>query len=116
MSNKLGVEVTSFWCAPHTSTKIDTLKLDSNTVENTYVLNLYERNIQVKNLSAKMAPILIEVIHSSLPAGVKLSIHQHDHEQHHLSRYIIDTRLEALHKQLEEVKKTELPDIAVPKK
>ncbi len=96
--------MSSFWCSPHLASRYDVLKRESNVSETNYCLDLFERNLQIENLSAKMAQILIEVIYSSLPAGVKLSIHEHDYKSHEESRYIPDLQLAAFKAELEELK------------
>ncbi len=96
--------MSSFWCSPHLASKYDILKRESNVSETNYCLDLFERNLQIENLSAKMAPILIEIINSSLPAGVRLSIHEHDYKTHEESRYIPDLQLAAFKAELEELK------------
>lgn len=104
LMNKLGVKVVSFWCSPHMASKYDNLKRESDVSETTYYLDLFERNIQIENLSAKMTPLLIEIIYSSLPAGVRLSVHEHDYWIHEESRYIPDLQLAAFKAEFEELK------------
>lgn len=58
------------------------------------------------NLAAYSAPLFFEVILSSLPAGVKVSIHPHE-EQHNEIRYIPDFELMALKSQLKEMLEAE---------
>ena len=93
LSNKLGLKVTKYWCAPNTTSKIETLKNESNVVDSTYQLNLYERNVQIQNISGRLASILVDIVSRSLPVGVELSIHEHDKQMHEISRYIPDLQL-----------------------
>lgn len=82
-----------YWCSPNSTTKIETLQHESSVVHNTYQLNFYERNIQFENISSKVISLLIDVVQRSLPAGVYLSIHQHEHDLHEKTRYITDHEL-----------------------
>lgn len=100
LSNRLGLVVVKYWCAPNTTTKIETLQHESNVVQYEYELNLYERNIQIEKISSRIMSLLVEVVHRSLPAGVQLSIHEHDHELHEKTRYITDYELLQYKKEL----------------
>lgn len=57
---------------------------------------------QISNLAVYSAPLFFEVIQSSLPIGVNVSIHPHE-EQHNEIRYIPDFELMALKNQLKEL-------------
>lgn len=89
-----------YWCAPHTSKKLETLKHESIVIESTYELNLYERNVQIENISARLTSLLVEIVQRSLPVGVFLSIHEHDDELHEVSRYIPDHDLKEYQSEL----------------
>ncbi|KAF7495891.1 39S ribosomal protein L48 [Sarcoptes scabiei] len=93
LSNRVGLSVTKFWCVSNQTFKIETLENESSVVDQTYELNLYERNLQIENISSKVMSLLVESLHRSLPAGIFLSIHQHDHESHEKNRYIPDLEL-----------------------
>jgi len=98
------------------ASKYDNLKRESDVSEATYYLDTFERNLQVENLSAKMAPIFIEIVYSSLPAGVKLSIHEHDYLAHEESRYIPDLQLAAFKAELEELKGSQPEEVETKSK
>lgn len=100
LSNRLGLVVVKYWCAPNTTKKIETLQHESSVVQHEYELNLYERNIQIEKVSSRIMSLLVEVVHRSLPAGVQLSIHEHNHELHEKTRYITDHELLQYKKEL----------------
>ena len=104
LSNKLGVNVVKFWASPQTSLKYELLKPESEVTESQFVLNVYERNLQIENISAKITPILLELLQSSAPAGVTLSVHPHDPLLHEESRYIPDLQLAQFKAELQEIK------------
>lgn len=91
-----------------TSSRVEIFKHESAAVDKFYELNEYERNIQLANISAQVIPIVIEAVESSLPAGVKLSIHEHDELAHEESRFIPDLQLKALKKRLEELSSSDI--------
>lgn len=103
IASLLGTRVSEVWATPLESASISTYKPQSTNIEENYKLNTYERNVQVKDLHGIMAPIFFEAIQSVLGPGVRLSIHQHTPE-HEEVRYIPDLELEALQKQLDEIK------------
>jgi len=102
--NKLGVNVVQYWCSPLQSIRYDSLRPQSDVTDSQFMLNMYERNVQIENLSAKMAPILLEIVLSSLPAGVQMSAHEHNPSLHEESRYIPDLQLAAFKTELQEIK------------
>lgn len=93
LSDKLGLNVTKYWCAPYTSARFENLAPESHVVSTTNELHLYERNVQISDISGRLTSLLVEAVHRSLPAGVELSIHQHSHELHEKTRYITDFEL-----------------------
>lgn len=93
LSNKLGLNVKKYWCAPYTSVRFENLAPKSNVVSTTNELNLYERNVQITDISGRLVSLLVEIVHRSLPAGVELSIHKHSDELHEKTRYITDFEL-----------------------
>ena len=117
--NKLGVNVSNYWCAPNTTEKIETLKHESNVLESTYDLNLYERNVQIENLSSRLVSILVDLVGRSLPVGVQVSIHEHDEKVHETSRYIPNHDLAEFKRELAMLRSNKIDDIGVeepPKK
>ncbi|CAM1328577.1 MRPL48 (predicted) [Pycnogonum litorale] len=101
---KMDLEVESFWATPKQSLSVKLMKPNSNIVKQTYDLSLYERNIQLVNLPSTKVPVLINVIESLLPPGVKLTIHEHQPE--HLEiRYLPDLMLEELEEELQNIGK-----------
>jgi len=102
--NKLGVNVVKYWCSPLQSLRHDSLRPESEVTDSQFTINIYERSLQIENLSAKMAPVLLEIVLSSLPAGVHMSTEEHDPLVHEESRYIPDLQLAAFKAELEELK------------
>lgn len=98
----MDIDVVDAWATPHQAWKITNLERGTKKVHSEYTLNAYERNIQVSNLAIYSAPLFFEVIQSSLPVGVSVSIHPHE-EQHSEIRYIPDFELLALKSQLKEL-------------
>ncbi|XP_054153860.1 probable 28S ribosomal protein S10, mitochondrial [Oppia nitens] len=109
--NKLGVNVVKYWCSPHQSIKYESLKPQSEVSESQFTLNLYERNVQIEHLSAKMAPLLLEILYSSAPVGVQLNVHPHHHILHEENRFIPDLQLAAFKAELKELKGSQESDI-----
>ncbi|CAL1293258.1 unnamed protein product [Larinioides sclopetarius] len=95
-------EVKDAWATPHQSWKVTNHEPGTKKVSTEYHLNKYERNIQIANLPAYCATTFFEIIQSSIPMGVCISVHPHD-EQHTEIRYIPDFELLILKKQLEEL-------------
>lgn len=98
----MGIEVEDTWATPNLFQHVVTYKPFSTITENEYDLKIYERNIQLYNLASYIAPVFIEVIQTSLPEGVNLSVHPHREEDDEI-RYIPDLDLIDLKKQLEEM-------------
>ncbi|CAG2115461.1 unnamed protein product [Medioppia subpectinata] len=116
LMNKLGVNVVKYWCSPLQSLRYDSLRPESEVTDSQFTLNIYERSLQIENLSAKMAPVLLEIVLSSLPAGVHMSAEEHDPSVHEESRYIPDLQLAAFKSELQELKGNMSDDIEDPKK
>mgnify|MGYP005803101435 CR=1 FL=1 len=118
LSNKLGLSVSKYWCAPNVSTKVETLKHESSVVQATYELHMYERNVQIENISGRLTSMLVEIVHRSLPVGVYLSIHPHDHKLHEEPRYIPDHQLMGLKSEYKQLLASKSDDVeeATPKK
>lgn len=111
MSNNLGLTVAKYWCQPNTTKKIETLKHESQVVESGYELHMYERNIQIEKISGRLTSMLVEIVHRSLPVGVFLSIHEHDHVLHEQTRYIPDHDLMNYKQELKQVLASRSPDL-----
>lgn len=105
LGNNLGINIKKCWPSPNTTKKIETLKHESIVVESTYQIDLYERNIQIEKISANLMCLLVDIVHRSLPAGVYLSIHEHNHFQHEYSRFIPDHDLAEYKKELNLLRK-----------
>lgn len=100
-----------YWCQPNTTKKIETLKHESQVVESGYELHMYERNIQIEKISGRLTSMLVEIVHRSLPVGVFLSIHEHDHVLHEQTRYIPDHDLMNYKQELKQVLASRSPDL-----
>ncbi|GFQ85026.1 ribosomal_S10 domain-containing protein [Trichonephila clavata] len=102
IAHNMDFEVSDAWATPHQAWKVTNHEPNTTKVSSECVLNKYERNIQITNLPAYCASTFFEIIQSSLPMGVFVSIHPHE-EQHSEIRYIPDFELIVLKKQLEEL-------------
>lgn len=107
MTKNLGVEITDAWSLPHQDLNVESLVDRSNAVESSYKLKIFERNIQLKNALITKIPILIDLIHYSLPPGVNFSIDRHTQTDED-KRYFKDSILENLKVELQELKDTPL--------
>nr|CAG4641405.1 EOG090X0MUO [Eulimnadia texana] len=99
-AENLGIKVEECWATPCKSLEVQTFKPQSTILQDKYFLNVYERNVQVIDVPAPLAPIFFEVVHTALPEGVELSIHEHQPEYEEV-RYIPDLELKELKARLE---------------
>ncbi|GIY06877.1 ribosomal_S10 domain-containing protein [Caerostris darwini] len=104
----MDIEVRNAWATPQQSWKVTNHEPGTTKVSTEYSINKYERNIQIVKLPAYCATTFFEIIQSSLPVGVFVSVHPHE-EHHEEIRYIPDYELLVLKKQLEELTTTEDP-------
>ncbi|XP_054724867.1 39S ribosomal protein L48, mitochondrial-like [Uloborus diversus] len=102
----MDIDVIDAWATPHEAWKITNKETGTTKVTTEYLLNMYERNIQVKNLAAYSAPLFFEVIQSSLPVGLSVSIHPHEDKYQEI-RYIPDFELISLKTLLKELTETD---------
>ncbi|XP_035227667.1 39S ribosomal protein L48, mitochondrial-like isoform X1 [Stegodyphus dumicola] len=102
IAQHMDIDVVDAWATPHQAWKVTNHEPGTTKVTAEYTLNTYERNIQIAELAAYSAPLFFEVIQSSLPIGVTVSIHPHE-EKHDEIRYIPDFELLALKGQLKEL-------------
>lgn len=103
ITNTFGLDTAAFPVPARTShTQI--YKPLSSVVESEYNLALYERVVQVENLSSTLAPILIELLQTNIPAGVQMTIKQPDPEEDEF-RYVPDLTLLELKAEVAELEK-----------
>jgi len=81
----------------------DSYKQNSEIVTSSEVVKIYERYVQVKHLTSKVCPLFVEAVQAAKPPGVTLYIAPHTQVDEDF-RYIPDLQLEALEKELEELK------------
>lgn len=98
-AENMGVDVSEAWATPAKSHKVSTYFEGGTRINNEFTLNTFERNVQVTNLRSVDAPILLDIIRSTLPEGVHLSIHQHLQE-HFEERFIPDPFIDSIRSEL----------------
>lgn len=101
-ANNMGLDVTDSWATPAQTFQIKTFKPQSTVISESYKLNMYERNVQISEFPCSLTPIFFEVLHNSLPEGVRLNIHPHEEADDEI-RYIPDLELNELKAQLEDM-------------
>lgn len=103
IADTFGLDTTAFPVPARTS-RIQIYKPFSGIVESEYNLALYERVVQVENLSSTLAPILIELLQTNIPAGVEMTIKPPDPEEEEF-RYVPDLTLLELKAEVAELEK-----------
>ena len=104
---KLKFEVTNAWATPCKELHLDILSDRSTAIESSYKIKIYERNIQAKSALVTKLSILIDIIHSTSPPGVTISIDRHSQADED-RLYFRDSVLENLKNELAELKDTPL--------
>jgi len=99
VAENMGIDVAEAWATPAKSHKVSTYFEGGTRVKNEVTLNTFERNVQVSNLRSVDAPILVDIIRTTLPEGVHLSIHQHEQE-HYEERFIPDPFIDSIRAEL----------------
>ncbi|KAK2720728.1 uncharacterized protein LOC136036698 [Artemia franciscana] len=102
ISENIGVDVLDVWATPSKAIDVVTFQKNSHIQQDKYHLKEYERNVQIDSIPASLLSVLMEVIHTSLPESVKLSIHSHEHQYDEI-RFVPDLELKALRQELDEI-------------
>jgi len=95
---------TDMYPVPARTCTAQSYRQQTSQVEQQYNLSLYERVVQVDNLSSTLAPILIQLLQSNMPAGVQMTIKPVDEEEESF-RYVPDLTLMELHSQIADLDK-----------
>lgn len=101
-AERMGLSIIQSWALPPRNKLVQRIKPGSQTVEEEYRLLVYRRFVQVDELLPTLAQVLLEVLHSSLPEGVKLKFTKYT-EEDETEKYIPDKELKLLQEQLEEM-------------
>lgn len=104
---KMDFNVVQAWSAPHRELVVENLADKSTAIEHSHKLKIYERNIQMKEALVTKLPLLIDVIHATMPPGVTFNIREHTEEDGN-RKYFKDSVLEKLREELVELKETPL--------
>lgn len=104
---KLDFKVSKAWSAPHQDLQVENLADRSTAIEHSHKIKVYERNIQMKEALVTKLPILIDIIHSTMPPGVSFNMRRHTPEDEG-RLYFKDSVLEKLKEDLKDLVETPL--------
>ncbi|XP_075271260.1 large ribosomal subunit protein mL48-like [Opisthocomus hoazin] len=77
LCNRLAVKVNESYAMPTKTNEVLFLEERGSKMQLDAVLTTHQRVVQISGLSSTFAPILLEVIQSSQPEGVHLSVREH---------------------------------------
>uniref|UniRef100_A0A8D1SN64 Large ribosomal subunit protein mL48 n=1 Tax=Sus scrofa TaxID=9823 RepID=A0A8D1SN64_PIG len=80
LCNHLAIKVEESYAMPTKTMEVLQLQEQGSKMFLDAVLTTHERVVQISGLSATFAEIFLEIIHSNLPEGVKLSVREHTEE------------------------------------
>lgn len=104
---KMDFKVVNAWSAPHQDLLIENLADRSTAIEHSNKIKIYERNIQMKEALVTKLPLLIDIIHMTMPPGVSFNIRRHSTEDGDRI-YFKDSVLEKYREELQELRDTPL--------
>lgn len=110
-AENMGIDVSESWATPSKTFIAKTYNENSTDVRDSSKINVYERNVQVINMRSIDAPLLLDIIHRTIPEGVELKVHEHEAE-HHEARFIPDPFIDGLKKELNEMEEREAKERA----
>ena len=99
----LRLEVCGFWGVPAVSLRLDSYQAASELVINSDVVKIHERTVQVKHLTSCTTSTLIDAMMCTRPPGVEVRVARHTVDDEDV-RFIPDLQLQALEKELEELR------------
>uniref|UniRef100_A0A0K2V8E6 Small ribosomal subunit protein uS10 domain-containing protein n=1 Tax=Lepeophtheirus salmonis TaxID=72036 RepID=A0A0K2V8E6_LEPSM len=102
LSLKMELDVGECWATPGRNLQVDTFAVGGTEVKDSFYLTVYERNVQIINLKSNEAPVLLDMIKTATPPGVKVAFYEHL-EEHVESRYIPDPFIDGLRSEILEI-------------
>lgn len=97
----LELDIGKRWSTPAKSARVALYHLGSMVTAADFNLNVYDRTVQLSSVSTLQLPILLNVVTTSLPAGVRIRV-KSDEPADEAERFVPDYELIELQKQLEE--------------
>ncbi|XP_065215592.1 uncharacterized protein mRpL48 [Planococcus citri] len=114
MATYMDIPVEYCWAHPARHHEVRRFKHHSSAIDATYKILTCERNLKIVNVDSLVLPLYIEVLHTALPEGSKLSVFTFDPE-HEKDRYVPDHDLISKMKELDELGGPPRDAVPIPK-